>query len=140
MTEDLLTLQRMQVISWICLAVMIVGAAVVVSFQFALAVLVGGLVSIGSFWVSQTEVMRMISSIASLPSQEDRQAQAKQGQKKYLLKFWGRLAIIGVVLLVVIKSQAVNIFGLILGLSTVVLTVTLMSLNVAWHYFFRGRR
>ena len=140
MTEDLLTLQRMQVISWICLAVLIVGAAVVVSFQFALAVLVGGLVSIGSFWVSQTEVMKMIRSITSLPSQENRQAQAKQGQKRYLLKFWGRLAIIGVVLLVVIKSQAVNIFGLILGLSTVVLTVTLMSLNVAWHYFFRGRR
>lgn len=140
MTEDLLTLQEMQVISWICLVVLTVGAVVIVSFQFALAVLVGGLISIGSFWVAQTEVMRMINAVTSLPSLEDRQAQAKQGQKGYLLKFWGRLAIIGVVLLVIIKSQAVNIFGLILGLSTVVLAVTFMSLNVAWHYFFRGRR
>lgn len=140
MTEDLLTLQEMQVISWICLVVLTVGAVVIVSFQFALAVLVGGLISIGSFWVAQTEVMRMINAVTSLPSLEDRQAQAKQGQKGYLLKFWGRLAIIGIVLLVIIKSQAVNIFGLILGLSTVVLTVTFMSLNVAWHYFFRGRR
>jgi hypothetical protein len=139
-TEDLLTLQRMQVISWICLAVLTLGAAVIVSFEFAAAVLVGGLISICSFWVSQSEVMRVILSVTSLSSLEDRQAQAKQGQKGYLIKFWGRLAIIGVVLLVIVKSQAVNIFGLILGLSTVVLAVTFISLNVARHYFFRGRR
>lgn len=140
MTEDVLTLQKMQVISWICLAVLTIGAVVIVSFEFAVAVMVGGLISIGSFWVSQTEVMRVILSVTSLPSLEDRQAQAKQGQKGYLVKFWGRLAIIGVVLLVIIKSQAVNIFGLILGLSTVVLAVTFISMNVARHYFFRGRR
>ena len=140
MTEDLLTLQKMQVISWICLAVLIVGSAVIVSFEFAVAVLVGGLISIGSFWVSQAEVMKVIHSVTSLSALEDRQAQAKQGQKGYLVKFWGRLVIIGVVLLVIIKSQAVNIFGLILGLSTVVLAITFISLNVARHYFFRGRR
>jgi hypothetical protein len=139
-TEDVLTLQKMQVISWICLAVLTIGAVVIVSFEFAVAVMVGGLISIGSFWVSQTEVMRVILSVTSLSSLEDRQAQAKQGQKGYLVKFWGRLAIIGVVLLVIIKSQAVNIFGLILGLSTVVLAVTFISMNVARHYFFRGRR
>ena len=140
MTEDVLTLQKMQVISWICLAVLTIGAVVIVSFEFAVAVMVGGLISIGSFWVSQTEVMRVILSVTSLSSLEDRQAQAKQGQKGYLIKFWGRLAIIGVVLLVIIKSQAVNIFGLILGLSTVVLAITFISLDVARHYFFRGRR
>ncbi|MFH0781500.1 MAG: ATP synthase subunit I [Pseudomonadota bacterium] len=140
MTEDLLTLQKMQVISWCCLAVLALGSAIIMSFGFAWAVLVGGLISIGSFWVTQTEVMRVIRSVVSLPALEDRQAQARQGQRGYLVKFWGRLAIIGVVLLVVVKSHAVNIFGLILGLSTVVLTITFISLNVAWHYFFRGRR
>ncbi len=140
MTEDLLTLQKMQVISWICLIVLTLGAAVIVSFQFALAVMVGGFISIASFWFSQTEVMRMISSVTSLSAFSDRQSQARQGQKGYLVKFWIRLAIIGIVLLVVIKSQTVNIFGLILGLSTVVLAITFTSLNVARHYFFSGRR
>lgn len=140
MTEDLLTLQKMQVISWVCLVVLIIATAVLISLEFAFAVLVGGLISIGSFWLSQTEVVKVILSVTSLPVLEDRQAQAKQGQKGYLLKFWGRLAIIGVVLLVIIKSQMVNIFGLILGLSTVVLAITAISMVVAWHYFFRGRR
>ena len=52
MTEDLLTLQKMQVISWICLAFLTFGSAVVVSFGICLAGLVGGVISIGSFWVS----------------------------------------------------------------------------------------
>jgi ATP synthase I chain len=139
-TEDLLTLQKMQVISWFCLAVLTLGAAVIVSFEFALAVLLGGLISLGSFWVSSTEVMRVVRLVVSSPALEDRQVKARQGHKGYLVKFWGRLAIIGVVLLVIIKSQAVNIFGLIIGLSTVVLSITFISLNVARHYFFRGRR
>lgn len=140
MAEDLLTLQKMQVISWICLALLAAGSAVLVSLAFAWAVLVGGVISIGSFWVSHRDVVRMIESVTALPVVEARQAQARQGQKGYLIKFWIRLAIIGVVLLVLIKSQAVNIFGLILGLSTVVLTITILSLHVARHYFFRGRR
>jgi hypothetical protein len=139
-TEDLLTLQKMQVISWICLGVLTVGSVVFVSFEFAVAVLIGGLISIGSFWISQTEVMRVILSVTSLSALEERQARAKQGQKGYLVKFWGRLVIIGVILLVIIKSQTVNIFGLILGLSTVVLTITFISVDVVRHYFFRGRR
>jgi hypothetical protein len=139
-TEDLLTLQKMQVISWFCLAVLTIGSVIIVSFEFAWAVLVGGLISLGSFWVSSTGVMRVIHSVVSSPALEDRQAQARQGHKGYLFKFWGRLAIIGVILLVLIKSQAVNIFGLILGLSTVVLAITFISLDVARHYFFRGRR
>lgn len=130
----------MQVISWFCLAVLTIGSVIIVSFEFAWAVLVGGLISLGSFWVSSTGVMRVIHSVVSLPALEDRQAQARQGHKGYLFKFWGRLAIIGVILLVLIKSQAVNIFGLILGLSTVVLAITFISLDVARHYFFRGRR
>jgi hypothetical protein len=84
--------------------------------------------------------MRLIYSVSSLSSPEDRKAQAQQGQKGYLLKFWMRIVIIGIVLLLLIKSKMVNIFGLILGLSTVVVAITFIALNVAGHYFFRGRR
>lgn len=140
MTENVLSLQKMQVISCIVLAVMTLASAVLVSLWFAWSVLAGGLVSIASFWVSNKDVMRLIHSVTSIASPEDRKAQAQQGQKGYLLKFWLRIVLIGVVLLFLIKSKAVNIFGLILGLSTVVIAITFISLNVAGHYFFRGRR
>lgn len=140
MIEESLTLRKMQVISWLVLAVLTLGSAVIVSPSFALAVFVGGVISICSFWVSHNDVMRVITSVTSLSSLDERKAQAQQGQKGYLLKFWIRIVIIGIVLLVIIKSQAVNIFGLILGLSTVVFSITFISLNVVRHYFFSGRR
>jgi hypothetical protein len=138
--DDLLSLQKMQVVSWTFLAVLTLGSAVLVSLPFALSVFVGGIISICSFWVSNKDILRLIDSVTSLSSPEDRKAQAQQGQKGYLLKFWVRIVIIGVVLLVLIKSKVVNVFGLILGLSTVVIAITFISMNVARHYFFRGRR
>lgn len=140
MTENVLSLQKMQVISCIVLAVMTLASAVLVSLWFAWSVFAGGLVSIASFWISNKDVMRMVHSVTSIPSPEDRKAQAQQGQKGYLLKFWLRIVLIGIVLLFLIKSKTVNIFGLILGLSTVVIAITFISLNVVGHYFFRGRR
>ena len=140
MTGNMLDLQKMQEISWILLAVMVLASAVLASLWFAWSVFAGGVVANCSFWLSSKEILRMVDSVSSLPSLEDRQEQAQQGQKGYLLKFWIRIVLIGIVLLVLIKSQAVDIFGLILGLSTVVLAVMFISLDVARHYFFRGRR
>ena len=140
MTENSLSLQKMQEISWILLAVMTVGSAIIVSLWFAWSVFAGGLISICSFWVSNKDIMRMVDSITSIPSPDDRKAKAQQGQKGYLLKFWLRIVLIGIVLLLLIKSEVVNIFGLILGLSTVVFTVTFTALCVAKRYFFSGRR
>jgi len=139
-TGNLLDLQKMQVISWIILAIMILASAVLVSLGFAWSVFAGGVVANCSFWLSSKDIMRMVDSVSSLPSLEDRKEQAQQGQKGYLLKFWIRIVLIGIVLLVLIKSEVVNIFGLILGLSTVVIAVMFISLDVARHYFFRGRR
>lgn len=140
MTENELSLQKMQAVSWTLLAVMTLGSVVLVSSWFAWSVFAGGLISIGSFWISNKDVMRLIDSISTLPGPEERKAKAQQGQKGYLLKFWLRIVLIGVVLLLLIKSKAVNIFGLILGLSTVVLAVIFISLDMVRHYFFRGRR
>lgn len=82
----------------------------------------------------------MFRSVVALPALEDRQAEARKGQKGYLIKFWFRLVLTGVVLVLLIKSRMVDVFGLILGLSTVVLAVMVISLDVARYYLFRGRR
>lgn len=139
MTEGSLSLEKMQVIGGCILAVMTLVSAIFVSLLFAWSVLVGGIISIFSFWIANKGILRLVESVTSLGSLDDRKKQSKQEQKGYLLRFWLRIIIIGIVLLVLIKGQMVNIFGLILGLSTVVLTVTFISIQVTWDYFFRGR-
>ena len=140
MSESEAALRQMQVISWLVLVVLTCAGAMFVSWWFAWSVFAGGVLSIVSFWVASRDVVRMIGLIVSRSSLDDRKAQAQQGQKGYLLKFWLRIVLIGIVLLVLIKSTSVNIFGLILGLSTVVVAITFIALNMARHYFFTGRR
>jgi len=137
---DVLFLQKMQSVCWIILALLTLGTFFFVSFSFAWSVLAGGIISNMSFLMSQKDIIGFVESVASLPELEDRQARADQGRKGYILKFWLRIVLIGVVLLLLIKSGAVNIFGLILGLSTVVFAVTFISLDVLRHYYSSGRR
>ncbi len=140
MTDNILSLQEIQGACWMVLALLTLGSFFVVSASFAWSVLAGGVISNISFLISQKDIKRFVESITSSPEPEDRKAKAKQGQKGYLLKFWLRIVIIGIVLLLFIKSGVVNIFGLILGLSTVVLAITFVSLNVIRRYYFSGRR
>ena len=139
MTEDSLSLEKMQVVGGCILAVITIAAAIFGSLWFAWSILAGGLISMCSFWVANKGVIRLVESVTSLGSPDDRKAKSRQEQKGYLLRFWLRIIIIGIVLMVLIKGHLVNIFGLILGLSTVVLTVAFISIKVAWDYFFRGR-
>lgn len=140
MVDRQLSLLNMQYVGGIVLIILTVGSAFLMSLSFALSVLAGGIISIGSFWFSNKGILKLVDSVTSQELPEDRKAQAQQSQKGYLLKFWLRIVIIGVLLLFLIKSEVVNIFGLILGLSTVVVTVTVISMNVVGHYLFRGRR
>ncbi len=79
----------------------------------------------------------------SLNSSEEGQGEKKAlsvGKSQYIIKFWLRLAVIGLILLVLIKSGKVNIFGLLVGLSTVVFTITLTTVSAAKHYIISSRR
>ncbi|PHR24607.1 MAG: hypothetical protein COA36_15060 [Desulfotalea sp.] len=139
MTEGSLSLETMQVEGGIILAVMTLAAAIFVSLLFAWSILVGGVISMCSFWIAGKGVFKLVESVTSIGALDDRKKQSQQEQRGYLLRFWLRIIIIGIVLMFLIKGQMVNIFGLILGLSTVVLTVAFISIRVTWDYFFRGR-
>lgn len=139
MAEGSLSLEKMQVVGGCILVVMTLVAAIFASLMFAWSVLVGGIISMCSFWTANKGVLKLVESVTSLGSPDDRKAQSQQEQKGYLLRFWLRIIIIGIVLMFLIKGHMVNIFGLILGLSTVVLTVAFISIRVTWDYFFRGR-
>ena len=140
MVENLLSLQRLQVLSWLFLLVLTVGSWIVVSWSFAWAVLAGGIISILSFLVSQKDVVGFLESFVPDQDEESEKKKIKKIKTGLVIKFWFRLLIIGVILFLLIWSHRVNVIGLILGLSTVVCTVTVALLNVAGHYFFSGRR
>jgi len=138
--RGIISLQKMQVISWIYLAVLTVGAWLAFSWTMAWSVFVGGLVAILSFWVSQRDLAQFLDTLPV--SEEMTESQAKSQFKKsgFLLRFWIRIVIIGVVVLLLIRFSPIHAFGLILGLSTVVFAVALTAVEIVRHYYFSGRR
>ncbi|MEE4165341.1 MAG: ATP synthase subunit I [Desulfocapsaceae bacterium] len=137
--EALLSLKKMLVTSWVCLLFLVIGSWLAASWSFAWAVMVGGVISIVSFHVSGRDVTVFVDSLVSDREGAVEKGHAKKSKKGFILKFWLRLFLIGVVLLFLIRSSDIDVFGLILGLTTVVLTVTLSAAAVVWRYYFSRR-
>jgi len=139
--DDIFSLQKMQVAGWIYLLCLTLGSWLLVSWSFAWAVFAGGVISILSFVASHRDVIGFVESIT--PAQEGDDPDKKKIKKSksgFLIKFWFRIGVIGIVLLLLIRSGKANVFGLILGLSTVVFTITFTAFSVVKRYFFSGRR
>jgi hypothetical protein len=135
--EEKLSLNRMLALSWLYLAILVLGSWVISSWSFAWGVLVGGVISIASFLVSSREVKRFFKTLELQQGQSAEKA--KITKKGLILKFWLRLLLIGLVLFFFIRFSSINVFGLILGLTTVVFTITLSALGVVWGYYFSRR-
>lgn len=140
MLDELLSLRKMQVLSWVCLLILCGGSWLFYSWEFAWAVAIGGVISIVSFMLTHQDVARFMKSLDSSEEGQGEKKTLKVGKSRYIIKFWLRLAIIGLILLMLIKSGKVNIFGLLVGLSTVVFTITLTTVGAAGRYIISSRR
>ncbi len=139
MSDQSLSLRKTQVLSWVCLLVLCAGAWLIFSWEIAWSVAVGGVISIVSFMLSHHDVARFMKSLDSSEEGQGQENALNVGKTRYIIKFWLRLAIIGLVLLMLIKSGKVNIFGLLVGLSTIVFTITLTTVGEAGRYIISRR-
>ncbi len=142
MDEEIFSLQKMQVVSWVYLVVLTLGAWLLKSWSFAWPVLAGGVISIVSFISSHKDVMNFVESLTpAIEEEKDKPAEEKTKTKQtktgFIIRFWLRIIVIGILLLLLIKSAKANVFGLIIGLSTMVFTITFTAVSVARRYFFR---
>jgi membrane protein implicated in regulation of membrane protease activity len=152
--DELISLRKIQILSWGCLLALCAGAWLFFSWEITWSVAVGGVISIVSFMLTHQDVANFMKALdfpkkqqggqdneATVEEQSDStKKNIKLGKSRYIIKFWLRLAIIGLVLLMLIKSGKVNIFGLLVGLSTVVFTITLTTVGAAGRYIISSRR
>ena len=137
--EEALSLKRLLVLSWVYLVVLVTGSWVFHSWSLAWAVLAGGLVSVTSFWFSYRDLKRFLDSLVSGQDIEGGTDKVGNTKRDFILKFWLRIIAIGLVLLLLIAGSDVNVLGLLLGLTTVVFTMTISALAVVWRYYFSRR-
>lgn len=140
-----LSFETIQKIALFFLVIFVAAAAFFVSYFVAWSIFAGGLIVLGNLWFSKEGMLHMAGAVtaASGMGAEQQKAVASGKRHGYLLKFWLRIVITGVVLFVLIRWQLVNIIGLLVGLSTIFVTTLALSFGVVVYYLIQqsqGRR
>jgi hypothetical protein len=116
--------RRLKTASWLVLAFMVMAGYFWQGREFALGVLGGGLVAVVNFYLLHQALRGLFEQAQAVPANEVGRAKAFFAFRQ-ILRFFALLVII----YLLVSSGWVNIFGLVLGLSTVVLTLILAALH-----------
>jgi hypothetical protein len=102
--------------SWLLLTVMAGTSYFLASWDFALSVFVGGILAIANFYWLRSVLLRSL------------QLQPKEAPRFAVVRFVVRLAVLAVIIFTLIAYCRIDIIGLLVGLSVLVLTIGAMSI------------
>jgi diacylglycerol kinase len=121
---DIMSPRHLKIANWSVLALLVVAGFCWRGREFALGILVGGLVVVINFHLLHQALKGTLEQLAHHPQEGSGQAKAFFAGRQ-LLRFLALLAII----YLLVAHGWVDIFGLLVGLSTVVLTLMLAAVN-----------
>lgn len=103
--------RKIEIANWIVLAVIFIISWIFTPFDFYLGVLLGGFISILNFYWMERGLRGIFNNTA---------AKVKGG---VMIKYYIRLILTAIVLYFLIANATVNIIGLLIGLSVVVINI-----------------
>lgn len=107
--------QKVEIINWITLGVFVLISMILLSYRFSLGVLLGGCISIVNFhWLSH-DLRKVFKTI------NDR------AKTRVMAKYYIRFGITAVVLYFIVSSNIVDVIGLLVGLSTVLINIVMTA-------------
>ncbi len=121
-------LQSIQYFSLLMTVVFTAGGWYLRDVQFGLSVLLGAVLVNGSFWMLKRDSTKIIERVAQSGSEEIKSVQ-KMERIRFIFKFYAKLTVLGLVLYAVSTRMQLNMIGVALGLSTVMLSVFLVVLG-----------
>ncbi len=121
---DITSPRHLKIANWAVLGVLVGAGYLWQGRQFALGILVGGLVVVINFHLLHRALKGVLEQAALSPRETQGRAKALFAARQ-LLRFFGLLAII----YFLVRYGWVDIIGLLVGLSTVVLTLILAAIH-----------
>ena len=110
--------KNIEIANWIFLALFFIPSLIFAPFKFALGVLLGGFISIINFhWL-----------VRSLQSAFQNLGDEGNIKTPIMMKYAIRLVATGIVLFLLISGGVVNVVGLVIGLSVVVINIIITSI------------
>jgi len=100
------------------LAVLFIPALILTPFKFALGVLLGGFISIINFYWMERGLRGLFTDTS------------KNVKGPVMVKYYIRLALTAFILYFLIAYNTVNVIGLLIGLSVVVINIIIMTIII----------
>lgn len=104
-------LQKVQIHNWLLLGIMTLAGWLMYSTAAAQAIFIGGLLSCGSFELLKKDLTKLMNGPLKLV------------KGHFFIKYYARFSLLAVVLFCIIKYGSFNLGGLLVGLSTVVVSI-----------------
>ncbi len=123
MTATTLTTRNVKISNWIILGVLTAVGWLVLGRVFALGVLVGGVLAALNF---HAMAYLLTSTLAKHPLEGDVKAAGRLAFFFVMMKYLLRFTVLGLVIFILVKNGWVNVFGLLVGLSTVVINLVVI--------------
>ena len=125
--QDEALLKRIEHCNWVVFVLLTSGCFAFLSTKFALGVSVGGLLAIANFFLMKRNLSRALDTRTGGGS-----------RFLYLLKYCLRFAALGSIIALLLIKGWVSPFGMVLGLSIIVIGIVLVGLDEARKLIIRG--
>lgn len=110
--------KKIENVNWIVLAVLFIPAIFLSHYKFALGILLGGFISIINFYWMERGLRGLFTD------------SSKNVKGPILVRYYIRLALTAVVLYFLIAYDTVNVIGLLIGLSVVVINIIITLITI----------
>jgi chromate transport protein ChrA len=107
--------QRLEIANWVVLAVFVLAGALIFSLKFTLGVLLGGLISIVNYHWLCRDVKKVFAHLTD------------RAKSRIMFKYYIRFGITAVALYFIVSSGTVEVVGLLIGLSTVIVNIVITA-------------
>jgi len=125
--KDEALIKKLELFNWVLLVLLTSSSFVFFSREFGFGVLVGGILAIANFYLMKRSLFRALDP-------------QRKGKTRffYLLKYYLRFAALGLIIALLLIKGWVSPFGMLLGLSIIVLGIALVGIHEARKLFFKG--
>ena len=118
-SDEYFSLHRMGRLNWLLLFGMTAAGALFISPYFAKGLFIGGLIANISFILLKKDITRVLSGPLN----------AAKG--RFLIKYYIRLTVLAIILFLLVSYRSIHLVGLLVGLSTVVISIGIMVAGAA---------
>ena len=123
--DDGFSVGQVELVSWVLLGAMIAAGALIWSMAVAISILAGGVIANVSFFFLKKDLLKLLGGPIN------------EAKPRFFIRYYVRLAAVAIVLFFLVRSQTVQIFGLLAGLSTILVSIMATMLGAARKVYYK---